>query len=169
MRTNTADHGSIPKPDSFRPSASRIDLSIAGLWGFFCLGTSQPVLANEASPTPGVIIDEHIRTAVIDAAAKALEDKYVFPDVGKQMPDKIRQDNASKTYDTITTGEDLSHRLTEDLYAVAHDRHIRIQYPDSDVHPGPPTAEQMARFQQRVAWTNFGFPEVKRLAGKSYI
>ena len=74
-------------------------------------------LANEASPTPtpGVVIDEHIRTAVIDAAAKALEDKYVFPDVGKQMADKIRQDNASKTHDTKTTGEDLSRRLTEDL------------------------------------------------------
>ena len=109
--------------------------------------------------------DEHIRTAVIDAAAKALEDKYVFPDVGKQMADKIRQDNASKTYDTITTGEDLSRRLTEDLYAVAHDRHIRIHYPDPDVHTGPPTAEEMARFQQRVAWNNFAFPEVKRLAG----
>jgi hypothetical protein len=32
------------------------------------------------------------------------------------MADKIRQDNASKTYDTITTGEDLSRRLTEDLW-----------------------------------------------------
>jgi hypothetical protein len=139
----------------------------AVLIGFLCLTALQRALGSEPSPTPtpALILDEHTRTSVIDAAAQALEDKYVFPDLAKKMADKIRQENASKTYDTITTGEDLSRRLTEDLYAVAHDRHIRIYYPDLDVHTGPPTAEQMARFQQRVAWNNFAFPEVKRLAG----
>jgi len=163
----TADHCSIAKPDLLRSSATRIDLWIAVLWGFLCLGTFQPTLADEASPTatPGAVIDEHIRNAVIDAAAQALEDKYVFPDLAKKMADKIRQDNASKSYDMITTGEDLSRRLTEDLYAVAHDRHIRVHYPDPDVHTGPPTAEEMARFREREAWNNFAFPEVKRLAG----
>ena len=90
----------------------------AVLIGFLCLTALQRALGSEPSPTPtpALILDEHTRTSVIDAAAQALEDKYVFPDLAKKMADKIRQDNASKTYDTITTGEDLSRRLTEDLW-----------------------------------------------------
>jgi retinol-binding protein 3 len=160
MKTQSAHRCSLP-------SGSLIDLSMAILWFFVGLGNSQPTFAEQPSPTPNpsLVLDPTTRTSVIEAAAKALEDKYIFPDVGKQMADKIRENNGSKAYDSLTTGEELSKRLTDDLYAIAHDRHIRIRYPDPGAPEGPPTAEDHARFQQRAAWSNFAFPEVKRLAG----
>ena len=132
---------------------------------FFPFCPSALAADTAPTPTPDYILDQQTRTSVIDAAAKALEDKYVFPDVGKQMAAKIRENNAAKVYDFLTAGEDLSKRLTEDLYAVGHDRHIRVHYLDPDVHDGPPTAEDEARFQKELAWRNFAIPEVKRLAG----
>jgi CubicO group peptidase (beta-lactamase class C family) len=159
MRTPSPHRCSFP---------ARTDLSIAILSFLFCLVTSHPTLPDQLpSPTPGPnpVLDPHTRTSVIDAAAKALEDKYIFPETGKQMADKIRANDASKAYDTLTNGEDLAKRLTDDLRAIAHDRHIRVKYPDPEPHEGPPTAENQARFQQRAAWSNFAFPEIRRLAG----
>src|ERR1700758_4029323 len=82
------------------------DLSIAILSLLFCLLTSHPTFADQPSPTPSPnpILDAQTRTSVIDAAAKALEDKYIFPETGKQMADKIRANDASKAYDTLTNG-----------------------------------------------------------------
>jgi retinol-binding protein 3 len=135
------------------------------LFGLACFTTA---LADNASqmPTPALTLDPLTRTSVIEAAAKALEEKYIFADLGQQLAAKIRENDAAKAYDTVTTGEELSKRLTEDLYTVAHDRHIQVQYPDPRVHhEGSPTAEELTRWQQKAAWSNFAFPEFKRLAG----
>jgi retinol-binding protein 3 len=150
-----------------RTISDRISLLQAILGGLFWLTPFQPTFSGAPSetPSPAITLDTQTRTSVIEAAAKALEDKYIFPDVGKQMADKIRQNNSSNEYNALTSGEDLSRRLTDDLYTIAHDRHIRVHYPDPDVHAGPPSAEDQARFQRRAAWINFAFPEVQRLAG----
>jgi CubicO group peptidase (beta-lactamase class C family) len=167
MRPPSTQHRRLPKPHAFLPRGIRLDLTIAILCVFFCLGASHPTFADQPSPTPSpsLVLDEQTRASVIEAAAKALEDKYIFLDLGKQMAAKIRDNNSSKAYDSLTTGEDLSKRLTDDLRAVAHDRHIRVNYPDPEAHDGSPTAEDQARFQQRAAWSNYAFPEIKRLAG----
>ena len=169
MRTKTDDHAHnhTLRYRPFHSIPTRTHPLSAILLGFLYLTASHSAPAADASPTPApaLILDQQTRTAVIEAAAKALEDKYVFPDIGKQMAAKIRENNTSKAYDTLTTGEDLSKRLTEDLYAIAHDRHIRVYYPEPEVHDGPPTADDEARFQKELAWSNFAFPEVKRLAG----
>jgi retinol-binding protein 3 len=156
----------MPNQSRFGRRSDRISQVKALLGALLCGVAFQAALANEPSPTRGAVLDEPARTSVIDAAAKALEEKYVFPDLGQQLAAKIRENNAAKAYDTVTTGEDLSKRLTGDLYTVAHDRHIEVHYPDVNVyHEGPPTAEELTRFQQKAAWRNFAFPEVKRLAG----
>jgi len=168
MRTRSNHHCSITKPSALYSSAARFAVSMPVLWGSLCLGTPQSSFSNDALPsgTPTAIIDAQTRTSVIEAAAKALEDKYIFPDLGKQMADRIRENNHAKAYDGLATGQDLSKRLTEDLYAIAHDRHVGVHYPDGEVHhEGSPTAEELEQFREKAAWHNFAFPEAKRLAG----
>jgi hypothetical protein len=47
-------------------------------------------LADNASqmPTPALTLAPQTRTSVIEAAAKALEEKYVFPDLAVSAPQR---------------------------------------------------------------------------------
>ena len=90
---------------------------------------------------PTNTMDRATRSQVVEAAAKALEDRYIFPDLGIAMANKIRQQNAAHAYDALATAKEFSRQLTADLYSVGHDKHIHV---DSDgtrlviqEHPGP--------------------------------
>jgi hypothetical protein len=80
-------------------------------------------------------IDSAVRLQVVEAAAKALEDSYIFPDLGVAMANKIRHEYAAHAYDALTTGTDFSRRLTADLYSVGHDKHVHVD-PDEMGHTG---------------------------------
>jgi hypothetical protein len=88
-----------------RTISDRISLLPALLGGLFWLIPFQPTFSGAPSetPSPAITLDPLTRASVIEAAAKALEDKYIFPDVGKQKADKIRQNNSSCEYNALTT------------------------------------------------------------------
>lgn len=75
-------------------------------------------------------IDRAARSQVAEAAAKALEDRYIFPDLGVAMADKIRQRDAAHAYDALPTSMDFGRQLTADLYSVSHDKHIHVDLDD---------------------------------------
>jgi len=65
-------------------------------------------------------------------------------------------------YRNITCAPELARRLTEDLYAIAHDGHLRVNYsfgPVPEGPPGPPTAEEK---------TGRKAPEVEALRGSFF-
>ena len=75
---------------------------------------------------PDLTITSAMRTEVIEGVIKGLNDAYVLPDVAKTMETAIRDRLAKKEYDNITSAAKLTDKLTEDLRAVSHDKHLRV-------------------------------------------
>jgi len=114
-------------------------------------------------------IDAATRTQVIDGILKRLNDSYVFPETAKKMEQAIRERLNNKEYDQITSSKEFATKLTSDLQAVSHDKHLRVRYSfDPIPDRGPrrePTAEEREQEKRDLTWMNHGFTKVERLPG----
>jgi hypothetical protein len=113
-------------------------------------------------------LDAAERATIVDNLIQKLHDHYVFPEVAQQMDAAIRAKAGSGAYEGISTLENLCERLTEDLQAVSHDKHLRLFYhaePVLEDDPDQPTPEQMEEFRYAMSLFNFGFARVERLPG----
>jgi Peptidase family S41/N-terminal domain of Peptidase_S41 in eukaryotic IRBP len=75
-------------------------------------------------------LDDADRRAVVRNAAKALQQRYVYPEIGIRAGEAITAALAAGNYD----GEDparFAHQLTDDLQSVTHDKHVRVLVPGS--------------------------------------
>ncbi len=105
------------------------------------------------------------RAKVINAVASELDTAYVFPDVAAKMAAALRKALEKGDYDAIDSAQTLSHRLTDDLRAICHDKHLAVRVAD-------PAADEEGdgdgHGQDRWASSkdeNFGFERVERLPG----
>jgi len=149
-----------------RTTASRFIFRLAVL----CLLATSVVAIGCAQPEQAdLTIDAATRTLVIDGILKRLNDSYVFPDVAKKMEQSIRERVSKKDYDQITSAKQFATKLTEDLQAVSHDKHLRVRYSfESIPERGPkqdPTAEEREQRKRTLTWLNHGFGKVERLPG----
>src|SRR5262245_28120047 len=71
-------------------------------------------------PPPPAPLDAAGRTAIVNAAADALRQRYVYPDVGKRAAEGIEAALAAGKYDDIVQPWAFAERLTADLQAIAH-------------------------------------------------
>ncbi|HVE58036.1 MAG TPA: S41 family peptidase [Pyrinomonadaceae bacterium] len=125
--------------------------------------------AQQGAKQADMTIDAATRTQVIDAVLKELNDRYVFPEVAKQMETNIRQRIGSKEYDSITSAEGFAKKLTEDLQSVSKDKHLRVRYSEQLIpvrkQGGEPNPEERAQFENYMKRINFAFEKVERLPG----
>ena len=117
---------------------------------------------------PDRAIDMAERTAVIDGAVEKVLKIYVYPDVARQMEQSIRDRQAKKEYDAITSGRELARVLTRDLREVCKDNHLSVDFfakgvpYDAEKAPDPKDVEE---FRQRGIRGNYAFKKVERLDG----
>src|SRR5205085_11855692 len=120
-------------------------------------------------PPPDMTIDAATRAAVIDSAIKNLNEAYVFPEVAKKMDQALRERLANKEYDSVTSARGFAEKLTTDLQAVSHDKHLRVRYSHELIperqNAEEPTAEEIEQFKSYLRQTNYGFEKVERLPG----
>jgi C-terminal processing protease CtpA/Prc len=104
---------------------------------------------------------------VVEAAAKQLEERYVFPDVGKNCGDHIKARLASGAYDAIADREAFARKLTDELQSISHDRHMRVRVRMPQRPAGEPVDPAIERYRIRreMAEDNFGFARVEVLEG----
>ena len=137
------------------------------LLGLFAL--SSIAIACAQPEQPDLTIDPATRTQVIDGILKRLNNSYVFPEVAKKMEQSIRERVDKKEYDQITSAKQFATKLTEDLQAVSHDKHLRVRYSNQAIpERGPqrePTAEEREQRRRDLTWVNHGFGKVERLPG----
>jgi hypothetical protein len=89
-------------------------------------------------------LDQSSRRAVVEAAAKLLREGYVFPDVADKAARAIESALGAGDYNGLDQPQALALRLTEDLRAVAKDKHLRVNAPGApggQPAPAPPRAE----------------------------
>ncbi len=118
-----------------------------------------PACAQPPNPAPALgPIDGTARAAAVTAAAKALRDRYVFPDVAEKAALKIEANLASGAYDGLGDPVVFADRLTNDLAEVAHDKHMRVSVAGG---PPPPILAKMGR----PPLSEFGVVRADRLPG----
>jgi hypothetical protein len=118
--------------------------------------------------TDASTVSAEVRDQLIGDSAKMLARFYVFPDVGQRMASTIRAEQKRGDYRDITDSQILARRLTDELLAISHDKHISVRF-SQNIAPPDPTDLPDRRpdidpgFQQRLKARNCGFEKIEHL------
>jgi hypothetical protein len=112
-------------------------------------------------------VDAALRARVIDATIAKLNELYIFPETAKKMEEALREFQRKAAYDAITDARAFATLLTEQLRAVSHDKHLRVEFEPTALPEGDlkPTDEDNARVKEQMKRTNCGFRKSERLDG----
>ncbi len=72
--------------------------------------------------------------SVVEAVASAVEQRYVFPEIGNRIAADVRQRAGDGVYASLTGGQ-LADALTRDLRSLNGDRHLYVQYQPGGAPP----------------------------------
>ncbi len=113
-----------------------------------------------------VVLDADLRKRVIDGIESDLTEYYVDPAVAAKMNEALDAHAKAQDYDSITDGNALAQKLTSDLRAISHDKHLYVSFsPFKMPAPHEPTAENRARMREQMLENNCAFDKVEILPG----
>jgi len=115
-------------------------------------------------------VDGPARAKVIEGAIAELDSFYVFPEVAKRIADSLHYWNSHGRYDTYTKSMSFAVKLNEDVRALSHDKHMRVDYSVRPFTPAPAvlpprTPEDDARNRAQLDAVNCGFVKTEQLEG----
>lgn len=113
-----------------------------------------------------VVLDAPLRQRVIDGIKADLTEYYVDAGVAAKMNAALDAHVKSGDYAKITNGNALAEKLTDDLRAVSHDGHLRVNFsPFKMPPPHEPTPDDQARMREQMLGDNCAFDKVEILPG----
>ncbi|HKD60829.1 MAG TPA: S41 family peptidase [Terracidiphilus sp.] len=115
-----------------------------------------------------ITLDAARRKSVIDGAITQLKAYYIYPDGAQKMADAVLAHEKAGDYEKITDGSTFAARLTDDMQAVTHDRHLHVNYAPFQIpveHDKGPSPEEEARFRKELEHENCGWEKVEILPG----
>src|SRR6266498_2276674 len=128
---------------------------------FFC----QSVFALIATilvgqqPPADIPVDEGARNSVIDRLVSKVESGYIVPEGAQVAVRNLRSAQASGLYKNLDAARTFAEKLTSDLRAATHDKHIAVFF-----DPEASTSTQSAGPQTKPhEHFNFGFYKIERL------
>src|SRR5580692_8925787 len=71
-----------------------------------------------------ITLDAAMRQEVITGALAKLKEFYIYPDGAQKMADTVLAHQKAGDYDKITDGSTFAEKLTDDMQAVSHDKHL---------------------------------------------
>lgn len=99
----------------------------AALTASFPARSAQPADSALAPPQDTLArLDTALKRHVVDTFASALEEHYVFPDVGLRYGARLREQLERGAYDDLTDATAFAEKVTSDLQAVFPDRHLAM-------------------------------------------
>jgi hypothetical protein len=134
------------------------------------LAQAAPAPKPEAAVQPAKVpFDKADAEAVVRELASAVEENYVFPDLGKRYAAFLRESLAAGKYANFADAEAFAQRVTADLRAFHKDGHLRLEVVRPEQagaaqapNGGPPNGNDVARagwLAPSVAYIDFnGFP-----------
>ena len=127
--------------------------------GLALLGTPSARAADAVDPA----------RRVADAAGSTLEAKYVFPSRARTAASVLRTNAAAGNYDGIA-GSALAERLTADLRAVLHDKHVNVRFSEAVIPTQPlddatPSPAERANHVKVMRQSGYGLGRVAHLPG----
>lgn len=117
----------------------------------------------EASAAGNKRLDDDRRKQVVNRIADELIRAYIFEDVARAMAKDIRQRLTNGEYDSLDYSYPFARRLTDDLRAICHDKHLRVdpRIPMTKRSRGASRARRMGPKPEE----NYGFASVDVLHG----
>ena len=121
-----------------------------------------------STSSPGGAADDPARAVAAGAAAK-LEAYYVYPSRAREAASLLRRNAVSGAYDGLKA-DALSKRVTDDIAAVLHDKHVRLQYSADVLPPAKPSGEgespeEKAANQRFFRQVGYGLGRIAHLPG----
>jgi retinol-binding protein 3 len=111
-----------------------------------------------------VTLDAAFRKRVIDGVEADLTEYYVDAALAKQMNAALDAHEKAGDYNSIADGDGFANKLTDDLRAVSHDRHLRVNFnPFTTPERPAPSPEDTARMRKGVLHDNCAFDKVEIL------
>jgi Peptidase family S41/N-terminal domain of Peptidase_S41 in eukaryotic IRBP len=89
---------------------------------------------------PASAFDAAARREIAARLGEELRDRYVFPDVAERAAARIDAALAAGEYDGLADPAAFVERLSADVQAIAHDKHLRIMSPTAAPAGGGPRA-----------------------------
>jgi len=113
------------------------------------------------------------KNEMIDSTVKALNERYIFPDVARQMETYLRKQQQLNIYDTITNGDVFAQKLSDDLKAVSKDKHLNVAWSAEVIPPQPEIdlmnmtvpAAQKDGYGKWLKHMNYGVRKIEVLKG----
>jgi retinol-binding protein 3 len=139
--------------------------------GTLVVNSENPEAISELSLAPAgarsgeYTVNDAERARVIESAEKLVNEYYVYPDIAKNMSEAIKTQQKRGDYRTITDSDVFATRLTDDLRAVSHDRHISVHFSSEIVPPDDPNRrpDSDPKLGQQAAASNCGFEKAEHL------
>lgn len=138
-----------------RPALTMLPLLIAATPA---VAAAQAAPARPTASAPAAALDAAARREVVAKLGEALRENYVFPEVGAQAAARIAASLAAGDYDALADPAAFTARLSADVDAIAHDKHLRIMSMNAPPPPPPPGAGPPPRGEA-------GVTRADRLAG----
>lgn len=142
----------------------RFELEEGAPHGLVAIYIKGPVPGPSADASTAAL-DAGARGEIVEEIAKVLSESYVIPDIAARMTETVRRNAAAGTYDHLTSPRALADRLTHDLHAVYHDKHLAVRISQADEQDQAPTDEDDDTWWAQDAWRNYGLEKVERLPG----
>lgn len=111
------------------------------------------------------------KSEIITSLKTHLAQSYIDLDLSKKMISELDKNLKSKTYDKITSPNEFSKKLTEDLQSVSKDLHLKVRFEpehiaqEKRVVSEEKKLEEEKKMAMQMAEINYGFTEVKILDG----
>lgn len=151
---------------------AREKTSSRGVIGKVIVTLSDPAVISELSlevVRPGskswaMMLDAEERDRVIENAARLIDEFYVFPEAGAKMSAALRMRQQRGEYQAINDGDVLAYTLTDDLFAVGDDKHLKVRFSAETVPPDPTRPLYTdSKVRQQLLADNCGFERVEHL------
>jgi hypothetical protein len=126
---------------------------------------SQKSESGHSAPAAG--IDPRAQREVLEQLAQVLESRYAIEGTAKELATFLRAKAKSNAYKSIASGPEFARVLTDDLYTVAHDKHLRVSFtftplpPPPKGPPGPPPQDVLDQMRK----LNGAIPKAEILDG----
>ena len=109
-------------------------------------------------------IDGRTRNEVLISLANELERRYVVPETAERLARLVRTKQRTNAYKNIRNGPDFAWSVTHDMFVVAHDKHLHVDFrwaPTRLTPTGPPPPEVMDQMRRE----NGAIPKLEILDG----
>ena len=154
-------------------------ISIFSLSAFFLFGSSpgeRPRLESQDPPAGGAVLrnlghlpvsvqqagsltDKAYKDGVLQKIAGLLESHYVLADKAKGFADEFKAKCASGAYNSFTEAKEFAEKVTADLVAITHDKHLnfRVMVPSDVGEKAAGSLHHSVRYFRLRAEENAGF------------